>query len=420
MPTKITETIRSAVLRHPLKPSVTRDSEIGALALHVTTQRGFWALAYSPHGLNPATGKRWGSIRHELGDAMTMTAAEARSAALAAKALVRQGRDPHREALASRAAQVAMRAVLPQSASEALDAYAKALMARRQPSEWTRSQSVRYARKGVRLMKAESLALAAVDPRMIRLLVETAPDSDTERQLVFRGLRRFLAWCRKTGLIESNPCDDLDRDERPKPGKARDHVPSVEQLRAVWAAVEDEPRRDLIRVLLLLPLRRNEASGLTWGEIDFAAGRIRVSAGRTKTGALHELPLSPPALALLKARRPAKPAAADLVFPSNGNRSYDGWDKLLRRIRKRIGEAETARAQRFSLHDVRRSFVSALAERGFDVDLLDQCLGHTRKGVFGVYQRASRMAERERALSAWADLVTGAEASNVVTFRARS
>ena len=57
--------------------------------------------------------------------------------------------------------------------------------------------------------------------------------------------------------------------------------------------------------------------------------------------------------------------------------------------------------------------MSALAERGFDVDLLDQCLSHTRKGVFGIYQRASRMADRERALSTWANLVTGEEARNV-------
>ena len=39
-------------------------------------------------------------------------------------------------------------------------------------------------------------------------------------------LSRFLSWCRKQRLIEHNPCDDLDRDERPKPGRARDHVPS--------------------------------------------------------------------------------------------------------------------------------------------------------------------------------------------------
>jgi hypothetical protein len=31
--------------------------------------------------------------------------------------------------------------------------------------------------------------------------------------------------------------------------RARNHVPSVKELRAVWAAVEDEPMRDLVRFL---------------------------------------------------------------------------------------------------------------------------------------------------------------------------
>jgi len=86
---KITEPLRSARLRRPLVPSVTKDADTPGLALHVTTRRAFWALSYQPKGVNPSTGKRWGGgVRHELGDAMLMTVAEARTAALAAKALV--------------------------------------------------------------------------------------------------------------------------------------------------------------------------------------------------------------------------------------------------------------------------------------------------------------------------------------------
>ena len=42
--------------------------------------------------------------------------------------------------------------------SETLDAYEKAVMARREPNEATRRQAVDYARKAVRLMRAEALA----------------------------------------------------------------------------------------------------------------------------------------------------------------------------------------------------------------------------------------------------------------------
>ena len=84
-------------------------------------------------------------------------------------------------------------------------------------------------------MNAVALPLAAIDVRMVRLLVETVPGADAQRTHIYGGLNRFLNWCRKQGLIETNPCDALDRSDRPKPGAARDHVPSIATLRAIWA-----------------------------------------------------------------------------------------------------------------------------------------------------------------------------------------
>jgi integrase len=418
-PVRITEPIRTARLRRPLAPSVTKDRDIPGFALHVTGKRGFWALSYQPKGLNPSTGKRWGGgVRHELGDALLMPVSEARTAALEAKARVRAGGSPHHERMASTASAVALRAVLASTVAEALDTYAAALMARRQPSESTRRKTIHYARKAIRLMHAENLALAAIDVRAVRLMVETMKGSDGERHLVFRGLDRFLAWCVKQELIERNPCGELDGGEKPRNGRSRDHVPSLEELRAVKNAVENEPQCRLVRFMLTTPLRRDEAAGLRWSEVDLKAKRIRIPATRMKNHELHELPLSPPALELLEACK--VDAVGELVFPSANGRPYNGFHTLLARIRARIGKGDAAKAERFTLHDIRRSFASLLAERGFDVDLLDAMLAHKRRGVLGVYQRASRMAERERALKAWADLVTGEarESGQVIALRA--
>jgi hypothetical protein len=203
---KITVTERDKMLRRPFKPSVTRDSEIPGLTLVVTSRRGFWAFVYQPRGRNPKTGRRWGGgVRHELGDAMLMSVTEARAAALAAKSQVLQGRSPHHEAMASRASAEAARAIIPTTVAETLDTYERALMARQRPSAWTRKQSVRYARLACTHMNALTLPLATVDIRMVRLLVETVPGADAQRKHVYGGLNRFLKWCRKQGLIETNP-----------------------------------------------------------------------------------------------------------------------------------------------------------------------------------------------------------------------
>jgi integrase len=271
-------------------------------------------------------------------------------------------------------------------------------------------------------LKVEALEPARLEASMVRLMVETAEGSPGERRHILGGLSRFLAWCKKQRLIERNPCDDLDRNERPKPGKARDHVPSLAQLKAVWAAVEDEPQRDLIRFLLLVPLRRDEAAGLLWSEIDFAGARVLIGADRMKAGEAHELPLAPRALAILKNRLDKQQRTTvrqPLVFASGALKPFDGWTRLTTRVRARIGQKDAPKARAFTVHDVRRAFVSHLADR-FDVDLLDQCLSHTRKGVLGIYQRASRMGERKAAMTAWASLLLEQEpVDNVVKMAAR-
>jgi integrase len=420
MPIKITEDVRAKALRRPLKPSVTRDRDVPGLCLHVTTRRSFWALSYQPRGVNPATGKRWGGgVRHELADAMLVGVAEARGLALAAKALVRQGRSPHHEQMASRASVEAARGILPVTMGDALDAYERALMTRLKPSLWTRRQSVRYARRAVMLLSASALPIGAIDVRMVRMLVETAPGAPDQRRHVFGGLSRFLGWALKQELISVNPCAALDKHDRPGPGRSRSHVPSLAALRLIWAMVEDEdePARDLIRFMLLMPLRRSEVAGLKWSEVDFDQGRVRIGADRTKNGEPHELPLPPAALAILGAR---KLVPNNLVFATPEGRTYKNWNRLLTRIRKAIGEGDADRDNQFNLHDTRRAFVSHLAGQ-FDADALDQCLGHRRAGVAGIYQRSARWPERVAALNLYAALIAGAELErNVLPFARRA
>ena len=263
---KITEPVRAARLRRvdgELVPSVTHDAEIPGFALHVTSKRAFWAVSYQPRGRR-SDGLRWGGgVRHELGNAYVTALAEARAEALAVKARVRRGEDPHREAMASRASAEAVRAVQATTLAASLDVYEKAVMARREPKEPTRRQSVHYARKAVRLMKAEALELSRLEAVIIRLMIEIAPGSTGERRHVFGALSRFCDWLVEERMIEANPCASVPRRARPKPSKARDHVPSVEELRGVWSAVETEPDvvRDLLRFMVLTPVRRAEASG---------------------------------------------------------------------------------------------------------------------------------------------------------------
>jgi integrase len=418
---KITEGVRAERLSAPLTPSITRDAQVPGFALVVTKRGAHWDLYFQAPGRRPDGRRYGGGARVTLADAFLMPVREARNAALAAKQRIREGHDPLKEQQARKAAAVAQRALAPTLARDALALYDKAIKARSEPKLKSRLQHLSYVGKALRLLDALDRPLEAIGAGSIRIMLETMQASGSERRHVYLALAQFLAWCRKNGLASANPCDDLDRADRPRGGKSRDHTPSVSTLRAVWQAVENEQPhvRDLVRFMLLLPLRRTEACLLRWREVDLEARRITLSADRMKNKTGFVLPLSRPAFELMATRRPASAKLDDFVFPTAEGKPFSNWLRLLARVRRAIGEGETDRNSRFSPHDIRRSFVSELAERGLDPDLLDLMLAHARPGVFGVYQRSSRMGERKSAIELWGSLITGENiSSNVVQINA--
>ena len=416
--TKITESTRQAALKLPFRPSVTKDSEDG-FQLIVTTQRAFWVQFLQPRGLRP-DGRRWPVVRHDLGDARTMTVDEARTASLAAKLAIKQGRDPHRERLASTALSVARRSLVPTTSGAVAALYTQSIEARVHLSDRTRRKIIHYVRKAIRLMGGDNIALAAIDTPAVRLMLDKVNSSAFERLEVFDALDRFMDWCVKRELITVNPCDGIDRDDRPRPGRSRDHTPKIATLRRVWNTLDAAPDhiRASFRFLLLNPLRREEAWGLLWSEVNLDDKRITIRAERMKNRQPHSLPLSEPALAILFERLSCRTSDDRVFAPPSGEKTIN-WTWWVSHIRAAIGEDKLERSRRFNLHDIRRSFVSALAEHGFDVDLLDQLLSHSRKGVFATYQRSQRWREKEATMAAWGELVAPSVArDNVVPIRA--
>ena len=324
---------------------------------------------------------------------------------------------------------MARRSIVPTTAGDVAALYAQAVAARTHLSDVTRRKTLHYVGKAIRLAGGADVALSAIDTRAVRLMLDAVNSSEFERVLVFDALNKFMAWCVKRELIPANPCDGIDRDDRPRPGRSRDHTPKIATLRRVWNTLDAAPDhiRASFRFLLLNPLRREEGWGLLWSEVNLDEKRIDIRAERMKGRQPHSLPLSEPAIAILAERASCRSSDDRVFAPPSGEKTIN-WTWWVSHIRAAIGEDKLERARRFNLHDIRRSFVSALAEgdseqdeRGFDVDLLDQLLSHTRKGVFGTYQRSSRWREKKAAMAAWAELVAPSAAirDNVVSIHAR-
>jgi integrase len=116
---------------------------------------------------------------------------------------------------------------------------------------------------------------------------------------------------------------------------------------------------------------------------------------RTKNGRPHVVALSSQPVELLRAveRRPGR----DHVFGEG--EGYSGWSRSKRRLDGRC------KIPGWTLHDLRQSWATHVNELTGAPHVVEAALNHlsvTKAGVAGIYNRASYLPERTRAMQTWA------------------
>lgn len=134
----------------------------------------------------------------------------------------------------------------------------------------------------------------------------------------------------------------------------RDRYVSGDQLPAFYdalAAHGSRTMRDYLLLLLFTGLRRNEAAGLRWEDIDFAQRIIHLPAQRTKGKRKLDLPMSDYVHELLVARR-GLGFENDYIFPGNSRTGH------LMEPKKALADIGEACGIYVSTHDLRRTFIT--------------------------------------------------------------
>ena len=164
-------------------------------------------------------------------------------------------------------------------------------------------------------------------------------------------------------------------------GDAKDRVLSADELAKLGQAMRDNLIRDpaavpALRLIALTGLRREEACGLRWSEIDKASSCLRLES--TKTGRSMRT-VGKAAFdildAIAKKLADDKKAKGTFVFPNAGGKASADLKKALATIFDAAG-LKDARA-----HDMRRTFASIAAEEGFGDASIGELLGHAKRGV---------------------------------------
>jgi len=143
-------------------------------------------------------------------------------------------------------------------------------------------------------------------------------------------------------------------------------------------------------------LRQLEIAGLTRDYVDPKSRTITLPRALSKNGRQHTFPYGELAYEIFEAI-PEHSRAYLLSHPRYDN-CFDGWSKSKRELDRSCGIAA------WTLHDLRRTFATNLAELRVAPHVIERLLNHisgTISGVAAVYNRHAYMDEMRAAIELW-------------------
>ncbi|MDP2954047.1 MAG: site-specific integrase, partial [Chloroflexota bacterium] len=226
-------------------------------------------------------------------------------------------------------------------------------------------------------------------------------NSPVEANRCLETLRAAWRWAEREGLLAPGLTNPAMRVKRYRE-RSRDRWLRTEEVARLMESVAKEKDPYVtaaIPLLLLTGLRKGELLGAKWADVDLKRGEIRLP--MTKTGEAQVRILIEPAVKIL--RTLPRMQESPYVFPRAADpaKPRDDIKKPWDRIRKRAGLAEV------SLHDLRRTAGSVMAQHGISLEVIGKVLGHSHPSVTKLYARLSSQNERE-ALNTVADALGGA------------
>ena len=173
-------------------------------------------------------------------------------------------------------------------------------------------------------------------------------------------------------VLVSNPVDRLSQSRAWYKLSPKQSIIKLHQLPDWYAAtlqLNQHTTRDYLHFILFTGLRKMEAAKLRWDSVDF--GDQTFSIPETKNGRIHTLPMSEFLLELLKRR--SEERINDYVFPGKTSAEH------LVEPRTAVDRVKRLSGLNFSLHDLRRTFITIAESQDISAYALKRLMNHKDK-----------------------------------------
>lgn len=371
------------------------------LALQVTSSGArSWVLRMAAGGRQREMG---------LGSFPTVPLAEAREKARQHRALVKEGVDPiasRRAASSAASAERQAQKTFSEVAARYIAQHEKSWKNAKHQAQWEATLRT-YAEPLIGKLLVRDIrsahVIAVLEP-IWTTKTETATRVRSRIELVLdyataRGYREGLNPARWKGNL------DAALPNASKVAPVRHHaaveVKEVESFMKRLRSQEGLGARAL-EFAVLTAARSGEVRGATWSEVDLKAALWTIPATRMKSGREHRVPLSKPAIKLLRSL-PADRLPGDFVFPGmRGPLS----DMSLTAVLRRMGVSATAHGFRSTFRD----WVSESTEHSGEV--AEMALSHViGDKVEAAYRRGDLLEKRIALMTDWASFLAGSRQS---------
>jgi len=343
------------------------DGELRGFGLRITAGGAVaFILNYHVHGRER---------RFTIGRSPEVTAEMARREALALREALRQGHDPlaERERL--------------RGAPTMADLGEKYL--RTHAEVFKRPLSLREDRR---------LLTALILPRLGKFEVSAVRRSDIESlhgelrgtpvqaNRVLALLSKMFSLAIKWEWVRDNPARGVAKyHEHPRERWLQ--TQELARLQNVLEKERDQNQANAVRLIELTGARKGEVLSARWDQFDLERGVWTMPAHTTKQKRIHHVPLSPPALGLLRGMR--KSATGDFLFPGRKGEHLKDLKKLWARVTQAAG------LEGVHIHDLRHTFASHLVSGGVPLASVGALLGHTQARTTERYAHVADAVLRE-------------------------